>query len=69
MLNAEKAEQLAKEAIANYLHVANPLVAGDTQKLLQKMRGVIDRQIESLEGRAANRLTHAEQLSALNLQS
>lgn len=53
---AQKAENLAKEAIASYLHAANPLAPGDTRKLLQKMSGVIDRQIKSLDLKAANRL-------------
>lgn len=52
---AAKAEDLAKQAVANYLTVCNPLQPGETQQYLKKLGGVCARHIVNLDGAAAER--------------
>lgn len=56
MLTPEKAEELAKNVISNYIEVANPIEPGDTRKLLTKLQGVLSRHIQSIDELATRRI-------------
>lgn len=55
MKTALQAELIAKQVIAHYLDMCNPLVPGDTSRLPTKIIGVTQRQIEALSNAASRR--------------
>jgi hypothetical protein len=56
---AVKAEGFARQSIAHYLELCNPMVAGDTQKYLRKLAGTAQRQADELDDRADLRIKGA----------